>query len=204
MTSYQYRKSHCGDKTILRPSYLHNGISYTGKTTFLCWIWALVYSLYSHFRGRGSAGTTFAGPSRLCSWWHHDMETLSTSLAICAGNPCHWWIPLIKGQWCLPLVISFLLAWTSFYTKTVEVVWDAVWHHCNVILQLHKKLMIYPSPEVVDILMTCITELHCMMNHYVAMGMEPQVVICINSVPWYLVRFHWITSCDQRKGIQNS
>ena len=29
MTSYQYRKSHCVDKTILRPSYLHNGISYT-------------------------------------------------------------------------------------------------------------------------------------------------------------------------------
>ena len=27
MTSYQYRKSHCGDKKILRPSYLHNGIS---------------------------------------------------------------------------------------------------------------------------------------------------------------------------------
>ena len=38
MTSYQYRKSHCGDKTILRPSYLHNGISYTGKTTYLYWI----------------------------------------------------------------------------------------------------------------------------------------------------------------------
>ena len=33
MSSYQYRKSHCGDKTIFRPSYLHNGISYTGKTT---------------------------------------------------------------------------------------------------------------------------------------------------------------------------
>ena len=37
-TSYQYRKSHCGDKTILRPSYLHNGISYTGKMTSLYWI----------------------------------------------------------------------------------------------------------------------------------------------------------------------
>ena len=37
MSSYQYRKSHCGDKTILRPSYLHNGISYTGKTS-LYWI----------------------------------------------------------------------------------------------------------------------------------------------------------------------
>ena len=36
--SYQSRKSHCGDKTILRPSYLHNGLSYTGKTTSLYWI----------------------------------------------------------------------------------------------------------------------------------------------------------------------
>ena len=35
MLSYQYRKSHCGDKTILRPSYLHNGISYTGKMASL-------------------------------------------------------------------------------------------------------------------------------------------------------------------------
>ena len=38
MTSYQYRKSHCGDKTILRPSYLHNGISYTDKMSSLYWI----------------------------------------------------------------------------------------------------------------------------------------------------------------------
>ena len=38
MSSYQYRKSHCGDKTILRPSYLHNEISYTGKMTSLYWI----------------------------------------------------------------------------------------------------------------------------------------------------------------------
>ena len=45
MTSYQYRKSHCGDKTILRPSYLNNGISYTGKMTSLYWIRTLVFSL---------------------------------------------------------------------------------------------------------------------------------------------------------------
>ena len=38
MPSYQFRKSHCGDKTILWSSYLHNGISYTGKMTFLYWI----------------------------------------------------------------------------------------------------------------------------------------------------------------------
>ena len=28
MTSYQYRKSYCRDKTVVRSSYLHNGISY--------------------------------------------------------------------------------------------------------------------------------------------------------------------------------
>ena len=41
MSSYQYRNSHCGEKTILWPSYLHNGNSYTGKMTSLYWIRAL-------------------------------------------------------------------------------------------------------------------------------------------------------------------
>ena len=31
MSSYHYRNSHCGDKTIWKSSYLHNRISYTGK-----------------------------------------------------------------------------------------------------------------------------------------------------------------------------
>ena len=38
MPSYQYRKSHCGVRTILRLSYLHNGISYPGKIIYLYWI----------------------------------------------------------------------------------------------------------------------------------------------------------------------
>ena len=42
MSSYQYRKSHCGDKTVVRSSYLHNGISYTGKMWSLYWIRAQV------------------------------------------------------------------------------------------------------------------------------------------------------------------
>ena len=41
MTSYQCRKSHCGDKMILRPSYLHNGLSYINKMISLYWIRAL-------------------------------------------------------------------------------------------------------------------------------------------------------------------
>ena len=38
ISSYQYGKSHCGDKTVVRSSYLHNGISYIGKITSLYWI----------------------------------------------------------------------------------------------------------------------------------------------------------------------
>ena len=48
MSSYQYRKSHCGDKTVVRSSYLHNGISYTGKMTSLYWIRAL--GIYMFFQ----------------------------------------------------------------------------------------------------------------------------------------------------------
>ena len=42
MSSHQYRKSHCGDKTVERSSYLHNGIFYTDKMTSLYWISPLV------------------------------------------------------------------------------------------------------------------------------------------------------------------
>ena len=38
MPSYQYRKSHCGDKSVVRSSYLHNGISYAGKMAYSYWI----------------------------------------------------------------------------------------------------------------------------------------------------------------------
>ena len=48
--SYQYRKPHCGDKMVVRSSYLHNEISYTGKMSSLYWIWALaIYSMLNHY-----------------------------------------------------------------------------------------------------------------------------------------------------------
>ena len=45
MSSYRYRKSHCGDKTVVRSSYLHNGISYTGKMTSLYWFSPLILQI---------------------------------------------------------------------------------------------------------------------------------------------------------------
>ena len=45
MSSYQRRKFHCGDKMVVRSSYLHNGISCTGKIISLYWIRAQVHAL---------------------------------------------------------------------------------------------------------------------------------------------------------------
>ena len=41
----QYMNSHRGDETVLRPSYLHSGISYSGKTTSIYDIYLLDQAL---------------------------------------------------------------------------------------------------------------------------------------------------------------
>ena len=54
MSSYQYGKSHCGEKMILWPFHLHNPqwISYTGKMASLYWISPLVLLENPHFSTR--------------------------------------------------------------------------------------------------------------------------------------------------------
>ena len=42
MLSNEYRNSHCADKTVVKPSYLHKGIPYTSRITSLHWIRAQV------------------------------------------------------------------------------------------------------------------------------------------------------------------
>ena len=60
MSSYQYGKSHCGDKTVVRPSYLHNGISYTGKMTSLYWIRPMVSRTWiSNYTPHNSVGCNY-------------------------------------------------------------------------------------------------------------------------------------------------
>ena len=66
MPSYQYRKFHCGDKTVVRSSYLHSGISNTSKRTSLYWITALdiIWSF-----GQKSCGT---------HWWTISQVEIAT------------------------------------------------------------------------------------------------------------------------------
>ena len=62
--SYQYRKSHCGDKTVISSSYLHNGISYTGKMASLYWTTPLELGILDPWKSNG-AFVKFYLPSNL-------------------------------------------------------------------------------------------------------------------------------------------
>ena len=110
MSFYQYRKSHCGDKTILRPSYLHNGISYTGKTTSLHWIRAHV--LFSR---------------KLNNIWRtRKILTLRSNLGffVLIVNYLMTWKPQRRKNywnWCPELLTALLILkdWSSVSLKTL-------------------------------------------------------------------------------------
>ena len=59
-TLIQYKDgiSHCGDKTVVRSSYLHIGISYTGKMSSLYWIGVLIARFMGPTWGPPGAGRT--------------------------------------------------------------------------------------------------------------------------------------------------
>ena len=68
MPPCQYRKSNYGDKTVLWPSYLHNGISYTWKMTSLYWPRAMLECLRSVKKIPWSVIRHWSTLSLLMSW----------------------------------------------------------------------------------------------------------------------------------------
>ena len=93
MISDQYRKSCCGNKMISRPSYLHKGISFTGKTTSLYWIraqmslvkitnkmswevmahWGITSSIYIQYLYSFDTITYLCTPAFFCQ--HHSLSS---------------------------------------------------------------------------------------------------------------------------------
>ena len=91
MSSYWYRKSHCVDKTVVRSSYLHNGISYTCKMTSLYSIRALVSALLI---GRTKAN---------CNWYE--------GLFFQNYAWCQWW------YWCKHFMFSIYVLFIQFIAR---------------------------------------------------------------------------------------
>ena len=75
-------KSQCGDKTILRPSYLNYGISYTDKTS-IYWIMAQIDKLF----WMRTLCQYKDGLSKYRNYQHY-----------CLWGFSHWW-PLLKLYW---------------------------------------------------------------------------------------------------------
>ena len=103
----------------MRPSYLYNGNPYIGKTT----------SLYRD-------GTLINVWVTAYPWWHHQMETFSALLALCAGNS------QVTGEFPSqrPVTRSFDVffdlclnkrlskqSWGWWFEKPLR----SLWRHCN-------------------------------------------------------------------------
>ena len=135
MQSYQYRNSHCKNKTILWPSYVHNGISCTHKAAALYWIRALVTeSLLTQCIKRhlySLSYTILSGITGVSSSCHHtgknkrmqcryNMMTpsngnISALLALCEGNS-----PVLaphKSQWRGALMFSLICVCTNSWAN---------------------------------------------------------------------------------------
>ena len=115
MSSYQHRKSHCGDKTVIISLYLHNRISYSGKATSLYWIRSLMglgwVGLWGFLWWAPSAkGKDHHGVSSgWSSVWHCSNTGLSSSQ--------YEQIPIILGVWpfCLtPFFFRSITFWRAY------------------------------------------------------------------------------------------
>ena len=100
MTSYRYRKSHCGDKTVVRSSYLHNGISYNGKMTSLYWIRAL----RAISQDKPQPSITKITLKTICLNFHSNLPWISEFI---------WWA---YGTQCV-LKYSFSSRYSTFFVK---------------------------------------------------------------------------------------
>ena len=102
MLSYQDRKSHCGDKTVVRSSYLHNGISYTGKMS------SIMIHIY------------WIGALRAMSWesklpFHDEIMKWK--------HVPSYWSPVDsphKGQWCGALIFFFDVCLNKLLNKQLK------------------------------------------------------------------------------------
>ena len=133
MSSYQYRKSHCGDKTILRPSYLHNGISYTGKTTSLYWIRAQDSICYMKHQN-----------TKIDQYINSNYTfSKNENLIWTKTNMCLW---IFESKITLNISHTFLKGINITMRHSFSQCFHYIWHPCIYLIMLQNKARISPMP----------------------------------------------------------
>ena len=166
MSSYQYRESHCGDKTVVRSSYLHNGISNTGKMTYLYWIsplvpcitWVCSYSSMPQLKSRFSL-TTMVGRE----WMSNHTLIKSQDLIT---------YPLSQKSMVLNQVVFFLGVNISLCHQSCSIIWNVDnWY--------------LPLPE---------KKAWKLLTHYVLVCCKNIYGFAFCSIPWHRPTLLWLNS----------
>ena len=121
MPSFQYRKS---DKTILRPSYLHNGISYTGETTSLYWIKSLNENVCSYPVASGHKQ-----PHPISKWKMSWLNTFSYCLTHNLVLNPSWQFCIPSGIWRANTILKYLNKQRLYrcLVRSHQSIW--IWQH---------------------------------------------------------------------------
>ena len=153
MPSYQHRISHCGDKTILRSSYLHNRISYTGKTTLLYLIRAqhagfnLVFPAYSNCSMAGVHHDDVIKRNYFPRYWPFVRGIHRSPV-----NSPH------KGQWCGVWMFSLICTWINSWVNNREA-GDLI-RHC-----VHYDIIVMESHWIIG-LVNCVLDTFSINNNF--------------------------------------
>ena len=108
MPSYQYRKTLCGDKMIVSLSYLHNGISHTGKIASLYLIGPLVailavwYHITVDVMTRQQLTEWENAAVKECCVVANVLKLVSLVKRVCCINASLNWISIDSGNGLLP------------------------------------------------------------------------------------------------------
>ena len=132
MSSSQYRNSHCGDKTILRSSYLHNENSYTdkifytesGRKPVACDIVRYSQCRYTAAKGRCLAKSNILSAwisvryvSGVCIWkTHHIIQGHSVS-TLCPNTACLVWVQTLIYAFSMPYVPCINRTWWGYFIQ---------------------------------------------------------------------------------------
>ena len=166
MLPYQFRKSHCGNKTVLRLSHLHNGNSYAGNTASLYWISPLGLSqngdpsftkLYP-LLGLAYHIAPWPGTSETISWtcrfWQNFLRNFVSRKKFLVW---HQWVKITfatwfrhvtacgvfllheEKQWCFTLLFLTYLNWYQLILKEKSVLEVCTFHQFMLLKKIVKS-----------------------------------------------------------------